>query len=251
MRELYKPKPDREILLAQSFAVDPADLAHLDLGEEHVVAKVQRLLDDLLRLGDSLAALGATVGLHKSASELTGFDRAEVKANGWLAYPALSRLAQVAPLDMTQQMFLARCKSLHEIWQRIPNGYLKLLLERAGCPRAAVKNLGSLKLLEAILNIVEKLNAHEEASDAFASDQEPESWNESNEAMAPLFLNNDLRIADAHEAIEESLVTLQRLGFDTAHVNAGYGRALDFVLDGVINTLGDVATAIEKLTLNN
>lgn len=110
----------------------------MDLDEEHVVAKVQRLLAVLLRLGDGLSALGAAVGLNKSAMELTGFDRTEVAANGWLAYPALSRLAQVAPLDMTQQMFLARCKSLHEVWQRVPNGYLKSLLERAGCPRAVV-----------------------------------------------------------------------------------------------------------------
>ncbi len=247
MRELYKAKPDREIVHARSFAIDPADLAHVDLGEEHVVAKVQRLLDVLLRLGDGLSALGATVGLNKSAVELTGFDRTEVAANGWLAYPALGRLAQVAPLNMTQQMFLTRCKGLHEVWQRVPNGYLKSLLERAGCPKGAVKELGSLRLLQALLNIIERLNAHEEASDAFASGKEPEGWNDRNEAMAPLFLNNDLRIADAHEAVERCLTTLQRLGFDTANVNAGYGRALDFVLDGVINALGAVAAAIEKL----
>ncbi|MBF4045885.1 hypothetical protein AQ768_22200 [Burkholderia pseudomallei] len=247
MRELYKPKPDREIVHARSFAVDPADLAHIDLNEEHVVAKVQRLLDVLLRLGDGLAALGATVGVNKPAVELIGFDRAEVVANGWLSYPALCRLAQVAPLDMTQQMFLARCKSLHEVWQRVPNGYLKSLLEHAGCPRAAIRDLGSLKLLQAFLNIIEKLNAHEEASDAFASGSEPEGWSDRNETMAPLFLNNDLRIADAHETMEQCLTTLQRLGFDTANVNAGYGRALDFVMDGVINALGAVATAIEKL----
>ena len=247
MRELYKPKPDREIVHARSFVVDPVDLAHVDRNEEHVVAKVQRLLDALLRLGDGLSALGATVGLNKSAVELTAFDRAEVAANGWLAYPALSRLAQVAPLDMSQQMFLARCKSLHEVWQRVPNGYLKSLLEAAGCPRAAVRDLGSLKLLQALLNVIERLNAHEEASDAFASGTEPEGWRDRSEAMASLFLNNDLRIADAHENVEQCLATLQRLGFDTANVNAGYGRALDFVMDGVINALETVATAIEKL----
>lgn len=251
MRELYKPKPDREIVHARSFAVEPADLAHVDLHEEHVVAKVQRLLDVLLRLGEGLSALGATVGLNKSAAELTGFDRAEVTANGWLAYPALSRLAQVAALDMTQQMFLTRCKSLHEVWQHVQNGYLKSLLEHAGCPRVAVKDLGSLKLLQALLNVVGRLNAHEEASDAFVSDREPEGWNDRNEAMAALFLNNDLRIADAHETVEQCLTTLQRLGFDTANVNAGYGRALDFIMDGVINALGTVTTAIESLLSRN
>lgn len=101
LRELYKPKPDREIILARSFAVDPIDLAHVDLNEEHVVAKVLRLLDVLLRLGDGLSTLGTTVGLTKSPVELTGFDRAEVAANGWMSYPALIRLTQVAPLNMT------------------------------------------------------------------------------------------------------------------------------------------------------
>ena len=133
------------------------------------------------------------------------------------------------------------------MWQRVPNGYLKSLLERAGCPRAVVKELGSLRLLQALLNVVERLNAHEEANDAFASVREPEGWNDRNDAMAALFLNNDLRIADAHEAVEECLMTLQRLGFDTANVNAGYGRALDFVLDGAIGALGAVATGLEKL----
>ena len=247
MRELYKPKPDREILHAHSFAVEPSDLAYMDLNEEHVVSKVQRLLHVLLRLGEGLSVLGATVGLNKSASELSGFDRVEVEANGWLAYPPLARLAQVAPLDMTQQMFLARCKSLHEVWQRVPNGYLKSLLERAGCPRVDVKNLGSIKLLQSLLNVVEKLNAQHEAKDAFPSHHEPEGWNERNDSMASLFLNNDLRIADAHDAMGKCLTTLQRLGFDTASVNAGYGKALDFVMDGVIDAIGAVATEIDVL----
>lgn len=247
MRELYKPKPDREILHARSFAVDPADVAHVDLNEEHVLVKVQRLLDALLRLGTGLSELGATVGLNKTASELTGFDPAEIAANGWMAYPVLGRLAQVAPLDMTQQAFLARCKSVHEVWQRVPNGYLKSLLEQAGCPRSEVRALGSLKLLQALLNVVETLNEQEETGDAFASDREPEGWKKRNEAMAPLFLNNDLRIADAHETVEQCLVTLQNLGFDTANINDGYGLALDFVMDGVIDALSRVAGAVEKL----
>jgi hypothetical protein len=123
MRELYKPKPDREILHAHAFAMAASDAAHLDLEEEHIVSKTQRLLDQLLYLGDNLSALAKIVGIQKSASDLVGFSRAEIHANGWIAYPQLSRLAQVAPLDMSQQAFLSRCKSLHEIWQRVPDGF--------------------------------------------------------------------------------------------------------------------------------
>jgi hypothetical protein len=247
MRELYKPKPDREILHAHAFAMAAADVAHLDLKEEHIASKTQRLLDQLLELGDNLSALAATAGISKPAIELVGFSRAELRANGWTSYPQLSRLAQVAPLDMSQQAFLSRCKGLHEIWQRVPDGFLKSLLEKAGCPRTAVKPLGSLKLLQALLNIVTRLNANEEATDAFQNETEPEGWRERNPAMASLFLNNDLRIADAHEAIEESLQTLQNLGFDTANVNDGYGRALDFVMDGVIAAFAVINDEIARL----
>ena len=85
MRELYKPKPDREILHARSFAVDPADIAHVDLNEEHVVSKMQRLLDALLRLGTGLSELCDTVGINKTALELTGFDHPHIAANGWMS----------------------------------------------------------------------------------------------------------------------------------------------------------------------
>ncbi|MEP6754892.1 MAG: hypothetical protein ABJA67_05285, partial [Chthonomonadales bacterium] len=229
MRELYKPKPDREILHAHTFAKAAVDISHIDLQEEHIVAKTQRLLDQLLILGDTLSALAACVGIHKPALELVDLSRIELHANGWAAYPRLSRLAQVAPLEMSQQAFLSRCKSLHEIWQRVPSGFLKSLLEKAGCPRASVKELGSLRLLQGLLNIATHLNVNEESSDAFQNDTEPERWNEKNASMASLFLNNDLRIADAHETVEECLVTLQNLGFDIANINQGYGRALDFV----------------------
>jgi hypothetical protein len=244
MRELYKPKPDREIIHAHAFAMAASDVAHLDLEEEHIVAKTQRLLDQLLNLGNALSDLARIVGIEKSASDLVGFSRAEVRANGWMAYPQLSRLAQVASLEMSQQAFLSRCKTLHEVWQRVPDGFLKLLLEKAGCPRPAVKQLGSLKLFQALLNIVQHLNANEETSDAFQNEVAPAGWNNRNAAMAPLFLNNDLRIADSHEAVGKCLQTLQSLGFDTANVNEGYGRALDFVMNGVIDAFDTLSDAI-------
>lgn len=56
MRDLYKPKLDRKIVGTRSFAVDPARLAHVDLSEEHVTAKI---LNVLLRLGDGLSAFRA------------------------------------------------------------------------------------------------------------------------------------------------------------------------------------------------
>lgn len=130
---VYRPKPDREIVHAHRFAVDERLLAGRDLREEHIVSKTQRLVEQIVQLDESLLKLAGAIGVDSEAASLMGITRAELDANGWTHYRQLSRLAQVAPMDMTQVAFLARCKSLHELWQRIPDGFLRSLLRRAGC----------------------------------------------------------------------------------------------------------------------
>ena len=237
LRDIYKAIPAREVLHAHQFALSPEEITHLDINEEHIVAKTQRLLDQMLALGDNLSRLAAEADIQKKAEDISRFSRAKLEYEGWDAYPKLARLAQVAPLDMNQQTFLSRCKSLYEIWQRIPDGFLKQLLRKAGCPKEAVGELKSIKLLGCLLNVLQSLNANQETLDSFPSDSEPEAWEERNDSMAPLFLNNDLRIADAHDQQPGEVAhILKNLGVDTASLNDGYGRALDTVYDGVIDT---------------
>ncbi|MCU8382875.1 hypothetical protein OC514_00605 [Vibrio vulnificus] len=247
MRELYKPKPSREIVHLHNYVITQDVVEKLDFNEEHIVIKVEKLLLAFLRLGKGLSALGEAVGQLYSLEELTGFDQLELDSNGWLHYPALSRLAQVAPLNMTQQMFLARCKSIHEILQKIPNGFLKSLLRHSGCPNSEIKGLGSLKLLQSLLNILETLNTEHESLDCFKSENAPVKWKERNDKLASLFLNNELRIADAHDAIKKCIDALQELGFDTANLSVGYGKALDFVLDEVSGSISHIADQLELL----
>jgi len=178
---------------------------------------------------------------------LIGFTRSEVKHNGWLHYPQLGKLAQVSPIAMTQQAFLARCKSIHELWQKLPNGFLKQILQATGVPRPQIANRASLKLLQTLLNILQRLDADEEAVDAFRSNQVPEHWDDRNAGLAMLFVANDLRIADAHDSVGESLQKLQDQGFDTASLHQGYGRALDFVLDGVINSFDAINAPLGRI----
>nr|WP_295075713.1 hypothetical protein [uncultured Roseateles sp.] len=247
LRELYKPKPDAEILHAYSWAISPADAQARGLAGEHVPSKTQRLLTQLLNLGDNLAKLGQVAGIAKTPAEWVGFERAKLDYSGWAAYGQLGRLAQVAPLDMTQQAFLSRCKSLHEIWQRIPDGLLRQLVRAAGAPKDKTQSLKSLKLLEVLLNITQRLDAKHEQASALLSDTEPEGWNERNTSLALLFLNNDLRISDAHESVAQAIATLEKMGFEVASLNSGYGLALDFVFDGVIRSFESVNQAIGGL----
>ena len=247
IRELYKPKPAREIKHAHAHALDPAQVAEFNHGEDHIVSKTARFVDQLLDLGDQLAAVSEAVGAAPHvATEIVGLARAELRANGWLNYPELVRLAQVAPLSMTEQAFLSRCKNIHELWQRIPNSFLRNLLVSAGHTRSDIKTLGSLKLLQALLNIVERLNAEGERVDAFGAGAEPGDLTTRNGALATLFVNNEFRLADAHNA-GGVLSSFETLGFDTAALNQGYGRALDHVFDGVINAFFHLNTELVEL----
>ena len=248
MRELYKPKPDREIVHAHKHAIDPEKAKEFDQNEEHVVAKTGRYVEQLLRLAELSCALGQNLGEPEAANDIVTISRAELHANGWHSYPELSRLAQVAPLDMTEQAFLSRCKSIHELWQKIPNAYLRRLVVHAGHAGGKTKDFGSLRLLQALANIVQRLNRDGENFEAFAAGAEDEDLTNRNAALAPLFINNELRKADAHHA-GDALALLEQLGFDVAAVNQGYGRALDYVFDGVIDSFAHVNRQLENFLM--
>lgn len=247
IRELYKGVIDREIVHAHQHALSSAQRAHLDLTGEHIVSKTHRLVEQLLNLGDHLQALGETLGVVLLATEWVGLSRAEVDAEGWLAYHQVRRLAHVAPLNMSQEAFLSRCKTLHEILQKIPNGRLRQIVLAAGGPKAEIDKLASLRLLQALLNVAQHLDSQQESVQAWKSGIAEETWDIRNPAMAALFHNNDLRIADAHDAVEKGLQALQTMGFDNASLNVGYGLALDFVLDSVITSFTTINDTLRSL----
>ena len=63
-------------------------------------------------------------------------------------------------------------------------------------------------------------------------------------------MNAELRNAEAHdsaEIISRCIKNMEEKGFDSASLRDGYGRALDFVLDGVIDSINLVSNEIEDL----
>lgn len=248
VRDLYRAIPDREVLHAHRWVLSLDQVAALDPAEPSVVDKVEGLVETLLKLADGLSWLsGAVTDEGISHEEVFKLSAAELAGNGWHSYPALRRLAQVAPLEMTEQAFLSRCKNLHELWQRLPNGLLKQLLIAAGYKEKALKGLGSMKLLQALLNILERLNAEREVAEAWDEDFEADELKQRNERLAPLFLTHELRNADAHDSVGAVRDALAGLNIDVAELNAGYGRALDRVFDAVRASLAAVADELQAL----
>jgi hypothetical protein len=201
----------------------------------------------LLDVADGLVWLTQELGIgYTSCQELVGFSREELQANGWLSYPKLSRLAQVAPLNLTEQKFLSRCKEIHELWQRLPHGVLRRILEKSGHDRRAFKEFRSMKLIHLLTNVIERLNANHETVANFDADCQPNELTDRNVKLAPLFLTADLRNADAHNG-GSILKTLSEFGFDITQVNVGYGTALDHTFDQNIASFAHIASEINIL----
>ena len=247
LRELYKGIPDREIVWAHSHVVPPSVAAQTDLTEEHIVAKVQRFLNALLDLVDGLAWLSEVIsGNSISSDDLIGISRDDLNANGWLHYPKLSRLAQVAPLNMSEQMFLSRCKEIHELWQKIPDGVIRKIVEVSGHDKKAYKGFRSLNLLHLLTNIIERLNSNLETTTNFEAGYDEANFSSRNRRLKAIYLTADLRNADAHTGGSASK-TLSEMGFDMSKINSGYGRALDHVFDQNISSFKHIAAEISAL----
>jgi hypothetical protein len=147
---------------------------------------------------------------------------------------------------MTEQQFLSRCKEIHELWQKLPNGVIRKIIDQAGHDSKKYKGFGSLKLLQVLTNVLERLSSNRESVSNFDSGHQEAEVTGRNSRLAPLFLTADLRNADAHIGGSISQ-TLSDLGFDMSQTNSGYGKALDYVFDQNIASFAHITLEIDTL----
>jgi len=235
--EIYRQLPDQEVYHLHQYAVPRSVAETFDHGEEHIVSKTDRLLKELILLSEHLSRVTSLAGGGTiNPEQFIEFDRRLYKEEGFREFPIIQKMAQVAPLDMYEQDFLSRCKTLNEIIGKFKIGHLKRVLKLLGANGKDVEKYQGLKLIQALLSIFEYLDSQAEGPGALPQAAQNVDWKQANPGMAPLFINNDLRNAEAHEAVGKSLQALEKLGLDTATLSNGYGKALDLLLDQIICT---------------
>ncbi|MBA8065328.1 hypothetical protein HV077_23765 [Citrobacter freundii] len=110
-----------------------------------------------------------------------------------------------------------------------------------------IERLQTLKLLQGILNLTRIINEQNEEQSALKHANELADYNSTNHTLAALFINNDLRNAEAHEAVNKSIEHLASLGFDSATLASGYSNALDFIFDQVIESLKNFNATLNEV----
>lgn len=245
--ELYKGVPDEEIFYIHQFVITDSEVSQFHLNEENIVIKAEKFLTELCNLTNNLSKIDEYLTGNSNPENFSEFNLNKYKAEGFRVFPIFSRLYQVAPLNMYEQDFLSRCKTINEILMRLKPGSIKSLLIKMGVDTKQVNNLKTLKLLQILFNIVEKLDQDFESKMSFENCSQNIQINMSNQKLAPLFINNDLRNAEAHESVGEAIKLLENLGFDSSSLKTGYGKALDFILDKITDSLHMLNTHIERI----
>lgn len=245
--ELYRGVPQKEVYHVFDYAKDQSLIDTNSLDDEHIVSKTFRFARELAELNENLVSLGRVLDVPLSSSDIFEYNRDELDDEGIRNYPVLQKLAHVASIDMQEQDFLARCKTINEIINKIKTGSLKKLSIAMGVKAKDIERLQTLKLLQGILNLTRIINEQNEEQSALRHANELANYNSSNHTLAALFINNDLRNAEAHEAVNKSIEHLSSLGFDSATLASGYSHALDFIFDQVIESLKNFNATLNEV----
>lgn len=235
--ELYRGVPEKEIYHVFDYAKDQKLIDSCAFDAEHIVSKTFRFAKELANLNDNLVSLGRVLDINLSSSDVSEYNNTEMHDEGIRNYPVLQKLSQVASINMQEQDFLARCKTINEIINKIKTGSLKKLIIAMGVDVKVVDKLQTLRLLQAILNLTEAIVEQNEDKSALKHANEIAKFNQLNSNLSALFINNDLRNCEAHEAVGKSMEHLYKLGFDSATLTSGYSHALDFLFDKIIENL--------------
>jgi len=250
--DLYKGGiPDKEVLHAYEHAISTTQANSFDINEEHIVKKTKRFVAEILKLGHLFSAFASILGIPPiPAEDYIGFSSDKISANGWVDYPILCKLARTAPLDMSENDFLSRCKTLHECIKKIAIKPLRSFLVKSGISTTDLGDAANIRLLQGIKNILDILIEDKKSAISWAGSSHLCDWKKENPSLAPLFVNNDLRQADAHEKIGRCMTALESLGFDSAQLNDGHGRAMDFILDEVIKSIYNLNENLSQLLMS-
>lgn len=130
--KIFEGMDVRTIITLSRFAVSKKEV---DVAEdcENIAAKTVRFKDAFLLLGDNLSKLLSILTAQNIlAEDIIRMSKKDLEYEGWYSNERLFKMAKVAPLDMSQDDFLSRCKTVNELFNQIPIGPLKKIALSSG-----------------------------------------------------------------------------------------------------------------------
>jgi hypothetical protein len=258
LRKLYEGTGPEIIKHFHKYAVS-AQAAELDLqtnGDRNVGTRAKEFISSFLEFTEAIAEVSLTLKLAFAQEDISQLNAKEIAYNGWWKFPDLRRLGRVIPLSLSFQDFLSRCKDLFEIIGGLKKSpFLQTVVElglkkdqKVGSGKEPLGKFESLKLAATLCQLAQIcIDSGYNLIDDRAL--VVEEWNSEAKLpeFAPLFALNGLRIASAHNVLDEKVETnLEVFGIDPAMCHNGWGQALDRIYDQLVASLRSATKLIRQ-----
>lgn len=254
LKKLYEGCPPSIIAHTHVFSVSKATAetqARL-LGNKNIGTRTESLIKAYLDFGDALMSLSERYSLPFEAEDIIGLQRQEVEYQGWYRVNSLKPLAYHAPLTMTRERFLDRCKDVWTLFEGLKEKTLRRLMNSIGISDEETKDMKSLKLMSTVLQLCSIAN--ETGLDITKQkDEVCKRWNKDirlNE-LTPLFALFDLRTAASHElGSDEARKVRSAIECFDLHeddMKEGWGNALDKIYDSIATNITNLSRLLHSV----
>ncbi len=226
-----------------------------DAEKRNIGIRAREVIHGCLNYMKAIEVICDAAGLSSTAEEIGGLSEAEIHYKGWWTFPELGRLGNVAPLTMTYQQFLARCKDIFAVFEGLKSGPLRSLLRRLGIPKDHIKEEG-LKL-SAFLCQLATIAKKEHWSLIGDAEEVVKNWDKDArlDFYKPIFALNGLRLADAHVLSvgdpTAQASNLKVFDIEPDKSKTGWGLALDRVYDEIAKSLQDATAMLQSVQLSD
>jgi hypothetical protein len=257
LRKLYEGAQFSVIKHYREYAVKESSVPvpKNDAEERNIGIRAREVIDGYLTYIKAIEEICDAAGLSSTADEIGGLSESEINYKGWWTFPKLGRLGNVAPLAMSYQQFLARCKDVFAVFEGLTSGPLRSLLRTLGIPKDQVKEEG-LKLSAFLCQLA---TIAKKEHWGLISDREEVVKNWDKDARLdfykPIFALNGLRLADAHAmAVGDPTAqasSLKVFNIEPDKFKTGWGLALDRVYDDIAKSLRDATALLQSVRLSS
>jgi len=212
----------------------------------------------IVNLGENLAALAQTVGLHGLAPDsFVGLRRSELDYRGWWRFPAAEAIGRHVPLNLPVDAFLDRCLSINKLAvERLVEQSLRKTLHAMGVPPKEIEKLRTLKLLDCVVRMCQVACASGlslTTSGAEIWQRLSESGTDPPQPITSMFALYDMRILKAHSSDDQAKLAncLGQFHIDPSETAAVYGPILDRIYDALIAEFGSVNEKVSEILIRD
>ncbi len=254
LKKLYEGVPPRIVRHWHRFAVAPVPISSYPaiLDEPNIAKRAKNITFAVVELGEALAGLAQSVGLHNLAPEdFVGLRRSTLDHYGWWSFDTTEAVARHVPLSLPVDAFLDRCMSLDKLLvEGLNEGTLRQILRAVGVPSASIRDFRALKLLDYLVRLAQLAGATAltlSKDGAVLCNRLAEIAAVPGKPPSRLFVLHNIRILKGHKAgnrDERLRNELERFGIAHGGAAGAFGEILDEIYDLLVGELHDLAMII-------